>query len=569
MNPAPDTPASKVLIVEDEMIVQLHLQTIVSSMGHEVIGTAASADEAFAAAEMERPDLVLMDIHLAQGNDGVETARTLRERHDCAVVFITANADTATVARTAAVVPGGFVVKPFKGIEVRAAITTAIASHAHVQTMKDQARSLAALVGTGERAGVPERPGAARPPSARRHFGLDTRLLVYSHDTFGLGHLRRSLALIRRISDDHEGVSTLLVSGSPMAHRYALPARTDYVKLPAVRKVAHESYEARSLAMSDDGIHSMRSNLLLRTVQDFEPDVLLVDHSPTGMRGELQPALEWLSARGGCTRILGLRDIIDSPENVAAHWQKTGMQELLTRFFEHIVVYGHPIVFDTVREYGLSQALAARSHSMHYVVAPPEAAEGKPDDAALPLDASAPLVVVGIGGGDGGAETVILPYLQMLARHRAAVDFQTVVLMGPFVDSEMAEVLLAQAQGLPVVMRNFVPSPPQLFARAELIISTAGYNSTTEILAFGKRAILVPRVMHRKEQQIRAQRLHDLGLLRCLLAGDVTPERLFSEVRAALASPEQPLARAREQLRVPLDGAERFSQFCAGLTVGR
>ena len=69
-----------------------------------------------------------MDIHLADGCDGVETARVLREKYDCAVVFVTAYADDATVERTAEVVPAGYVMKPFTGEEIRAAIKTALAS---------------------------------------------------------------------------------------------------------------------------------------------------------------------------------------------------------------------------------------------------------------------------------------------------------------------------------------------------------------------------------------------------------------------------------------------------------
>ena len=71
----------RILIVEDEMVVQLHLTRIVEELGHEVVGTAADRDEAVELAAAERPELVLMDIHLASGSDGVETATQLVDKH--------------------------------------------------------------------------------------------------------------------------------------------------------------------------------------------------------------------------------------------------------------------------------------------------------------------------------------------------------------------------------------------------------------------------------------------------------------------------------------------------------
>ncbi len=667
----------KVLIVEDEMIVQLHLETIVSGLGHEVTGMAANTQEAFDAAESDTPDLVLMDVNLADGCDGVETARVLREKYDCAVVFVTAYADDATVERTAEVVPAGYVMKPFTGDEIRAAIKTALAGHKHLARAKEHARSLETLIGkpehavivtdrdgrvtfqnpqaatlradgattlgddvrnllrfssradaelfaqglrdadargnvalaefelvdhagaelsvtavidplvdragatsgfvlalkvsvnralSGAAAGLPGEDGVAGAsfPAEPRRFGEGTRLMVYSHDTLGLGHLRRSLCLIRQLVADHPGLSVLLVSGSPMAHRYPLPERTDYVKLPAVRKVAQEGYSARSLSMSDDGIRSMRANLILRTVRDYKPDVLLVDHSPTGMRGELLPTLEWLDEHPGCTRILGMRDIIDAPERVRESWAKGGMHDVLERHYDHVAVYGSRSVYDTVVEYGLPESVVAKTTYVDYVVAHSE--PGAEDEPAPEAD-ERPLVVVAVGGGDGGHDTIVEPFLAMLQEHKDEIPFRTEILLGPFFAQGVEQGLRASADGLPVSMKNFVPAPSRLFARSDLVISTAGYNSTSEILEHGKRAILIPRIMHRDEQLIRSKQMAELGLVTFLHPDDVTPQRLFETIRDMFANGE-PLTEARAKGVVPLDGAERFSAWCGGLTVG-
>jgi PAS domain S-box-containing protein len=656
--------ARRVLIVEDEMVVQLHLGRIVAELGHELVGTAMNTDEALEIAERESPELVLMDIHLADGDDGVETARKLVRGLDCAVIFVTAYADQMTLERTAEVGAAGYLVKPFTAPAVRAAISTAMGGHQRLQRARGQARALSTILDSlgdalfvldeqdkitfanpraseltgwplhetdgrellevvnlpvdGEKrtvlgmlaearrtrvkrthsgVSIRQRGGAertvdlgvepvqdegqtenggllvnlrdraprpagspARPRPEKRPFGKGTRILVYSHDTFGLGHLRRCLALIRTLCARQPEASALLVTGSPMVHRYPMPSGADYVKLPAIKKVESEQYEARTLHISGSAIRSMRSNLILHTLRDFDPNVLLVDHSPTGSKGELLPALEHLAERGGCTRILGLRDIIDEPRAVIELWQGTGVYDVLRQHYDHVAVYGNRAVYDPVREYDFPSDVARKTRFVDYVC-DRSASVG---DGAENGDGR-PVVAVTIGGGDGGGESLLLPFLEMLRRFRTTIDFRAEVLTGPFVAPELAHQLAALADGLPVTLRDFIPSTAALFRRAELVLATAGYNTTTDLLQHARRAVLVPRVLYRQEQLIRARRLAELGLVTCLAPDEATPERLFEAIR--VARQDEPLTRARAEGRVFLDGAEHFADFCGSLQV--
>ncbi|MGE3171350.1 MAG: response regulator [Planctomycetota bacterium] len=665
--PTPTGPAGRrILIVEDEMVVQLHLSRIVEELGYDVVGTAADRDEALEIAAQERPHLVLMDIHLASGTDGVDTASRLVEQLDCAVIFISAYADQATVERTEQVGAAGYLVKPFTQAQVRAAIATAFASHGRLQKEKDRTRSLTAMLqrmggavfvvdgdgritfanqsaaelcgwpvyktygrpfvevvgaaasaaelasamarardGDGSaaatievtdpagkvlvvdlametiededspgqglmlslrrrdrqreaKAAAPVAPAAPAIRTEKRAFGAGTRLLVYSHDTFGLGHLRRCTALIKSVCARYPAASVLLVTGSPMVHRYGMPHGSDYVKLPALVKVEAEQYEARSLQISGDSIRMLRSNLILHTVRDYRPNVLLVDHSPTGGKGELLPSLEWLRERGGCQRILGLRDVIDDPDAVVSLWQRTGIYDVLERHYDHVVVYGNREYYDPVTSYRLPASVAQRASFLNYVC--------NTDDGALDgaVPSSRPLVLVTIGGGDGGGETVIEPFLQMMQQFGDRLDFDAEVLTGPFVDPEVEQRLREMAEDLPVRLRNFVPSTAALMRRADLVIATAGYNTVTDVLSLARRAVLIPRVLYRQEQWIRAQRLAELGLVTCLHPESVTPAGLFAAVQEALQ--QEPLVQARAR-GLPLDGAARFADYCAGLQV--
>jgi PAS domain S-box-containing protein len=361
----------RILIVEDEFIVQLHLRKTVEEIGYDVCGVAASCDEALSVAAENQPDLVLMDIRIQGERDGIDTARELRERYNAGVVFVTAFADEETLERTEPVGALGYIVKPFTQPQVRAVLKTALAGHERLRRVESRERSLetalanmgeavimadtsghvtfmnapaSALTGWsdkdaeaqpldmvlggnsdgspqlkaaverlmaggsadhlddvivvrrdgshahvtgeieplddvgGERRGVivflrdraREREREDRLTEARlTSFGAGTRMLIYSHDTYGLGHLQRCLNLSRSLLEQHPGLSILLVTGSAAAHRFKLPPGLDYVKLPAVRKVAPEQYEARTLHMSDEGVQTLRKNLLLRTVRDY------------------------------------------------------------------------------------------------------------------------------------------------------------------------------------------------------------------------------------------------------------------------------------------------------------
>jgi DNA-binding NarL/FixJ family response regulator len=101
----------RVAIVEDEMMVAWSLRTMVEDLGYEMVGTFPRGEAALAAIAPDGVDIVLMDINLGGGMDGVETARRLRASGDVRILFISAYADPATRARVAAEVPGALLLR--------------------------------------------------------------------------------------------------------------------------------------------------------------------------------------------------------------------------------------------------------------------------------------------------------------------------------------------------------------------------------------------------------------------------------------------------------------------------
>ena len=120
----------RVLIVEHEPLTAATLATELGSLGYHVCGVATTPDDALAAVVREQPHVVLMDVHLPDGGDGIDTARHICLGRDTAIVFLTAQSDEATLARALEVSPFGFLVKPFRARELKVAIEVAVTKQA-------------------------------------------------------------------------------------------------------------------------------------------------------------------------------------------------------------------------------------------------------------------------------------------------------------------------------------------------------------------------------------------------------------------------------------------------------
>jgi CheY-like chemotaxis protein len=117
-------PSLRILIVEDEILIALELESLLQDAGHEVVGVAASSDEALGLGAESRPDLAFVDIHLADGPTGVEVARSLAREHGIMVLFMTANAKRIPDGFTDA---HGVIAKPYTERGVQQALDYVIA----------------------------------------------------------------------------------------------------------------------------------------------------------------------------------------------------------------------------------------------------------------------------------------------------------------------------------------------------------------------------------------------------------------------------------------------------------
>jgi two-component system, response regulator PdtaR len=117
----------RILIVEDEFLIAMECEWILTNAGYDVVGTAADEQQAVQLAERARPDLVLMDVRLARGGDGIEVAKSIRSRCGIRSLFVSAHEDPETQFRARAIDPMGWLVKPYSAGMLLEAVEKAIA----------------------------------------------------------------------------------------------------------------------------------------------------------------------------------------------------------------------------------------------------------------------------------------------------------------------------------------------------------------------------------------------------------------------------------------------------------
>src|ERR1051326_1621920 len=164
------------------------------------------------------------------------------------------------------------------------------------------------------------------------------RVLIYSHDTFGLGHLRRCRAIAHALVEADKDLSVLILSGSPIIGSFDFRARVDFVRVPGVIKLRNGEYTSLNLHIAIEETLEMRASIIQHTADIFDPDLFIVDKEPLGLRGEVGPTLELLRRRG-TPIVLGLRDVMDEPAQLGPEWSRKKAVPALKKYYDDIWVY--------------------------------------------------------------------------------------------------------------------------------------------------------------------------------------------------------------------------------------
>ena len=368
------------------------------------------------------------------------------------------------------------------------------------------------------------------------------RVMIYSQDGLGLGHMRRTNSIARQIFQARPDAGILTLSDSPLGQMFATEKNHDFLKLPSIFKAGPGDWRAVNLPMDFEEVLMMRQRIVRSTLLCFEPHLLLVDHMPHGAMGELLPALQAIKEfHMGTQVVLGLRDILDAPEVIEQRWRAEGAYEAMEEFYDQVLIYGMQDVHNVAEQYHFQPKVLNKTHYCGYVCTPVTgrySARARAQTLANTREGTRMILVMAGGGADAfPMMSAVLDALPLVLYHRPC---RMVMITGPFMPAEQRHKLETLSHGLPVRVRESVNDVLSYLEATDLVISMAGYNSTVEILRSGKPAILIPRTGPSAEQRTRAMLFAARKWVQYLDLSESNPARLAQAILLDLeATPEK------------------------------
>lgn len=396
------------------------------------------------------------------------------------------------------------------------------------------------------------------------------RIMMYSQDGFGLGHMRRTTSIARQLMAMNPDACILTLADSRLGQFFEPGEHQDYIKLPSIVKDGPGRWRGVSLPLPFADIHTMRKEIIRSAVTSFRPHVLLVDHMPHGAMGELLPALEELRRLGSDTQVvLGLRDILDAPETVRQRWEVEGAYEAIERYYDTVLVYGQQDVYDLAEQYGLGPSIARRVRYTGYVCTPD--LPRYPGRARAKYLANAPAdtkLLVAMAGGGADAYPMMRALIEALPAIQREQPAALAVVTGPFMPREQRRDLETRARATPGASVSMTVSDTLSYiAAADLVFAMCGYNTTMEILRSQTPAVLIPRSGPSAEQRTRARLFAERGWVGLVEPEELSDATIVAATLKALAGgvPARPkpdgLVRAAAELAAMLPSVAEPLQF--------
>lgn len=359
-------------------------------------------------------------------------------------------------------------------------------------------------------------------------------LLIYCQHSVGIGHLTRSFAIASALTARFK---VTFLNGGPVPDGIPVPAGVEVVDLPPLGM----STDGHAL-IGRDGIDDVasaqgrRRDAILRTFERVQPAVLLVELFPFGRKKfafELLPLLKAARARGPATVVVSsLRDILVSVRKDQQHHDDRAAW-LCRRYFDAVLVHADPRLARLEDTFRPRRALTTPVHYTGLVV---PALRPTP----VPRWSERP-ILVSAGGGIVG-----LPLFRCAIFAHSMLDARTApplrIIAGPFLpEDDWHELQELTATNPRITLERAVPDLIAEMRGAAVSLSQCGYNTALDIVRAGVPALVVPYGAEREdEQRNRAQRLQQLGVMRCLPAAEMTPTTLAAQLLQTLSFQPRP-----------------------------
>jgi predicted glycosyltransferase len=369
------------------------------------------------------------------------------------------------------------------------------------------------------------------------------KIIQYSQNVLGVGHLFRSLEIARALSA-HE---VILVTGGPPVET-ELPMHVREFCLPILQMDdAFKGLLTTEKNLTLDQVKEVRQKKLLALFEEERPDLFLVELFPFGrrmFRFELDPVVRALRGKrpAPCAIICSVRDILVEKKDHVRHEAK--VVKTLNRYFDQVLVHADPDLVEIRETFGPFDDITIPVDYTGYIAPQSSAAAGQRLRKQRDMDDGETLIVASAGGGNVGAP-LLAAVIRAFGRLKRA-NCRLQVFSGPFMDAQDFDGLKKMAPAKAQIDR-FTTDFGAYLAAADLSVSMGGYNTTMNILAARVPALLWPFSRNR-EQGLRARRLADRDLLTVLQDADLQPDRLAALMEHKLAQPNRP------DVRIDLNG---------------
>lgn len=351
-------------------------------------------------------------------------------------------------------------------------------------------------------------------------------LLLYCQHSLGMGHLVRSLSLVRALTRSFEVV---LLNGGRMPHDQPLPRGAHLVQLPPIGMDGDARLSSLDERYTLEAAQARRRELLLEAQAQWRPQVVVIELFPFGRKkfaGEILALIE--AARRGPAPALvvcSLRDILvaSRPDQQAFDDR---VADLANRHFDAVLVHADPSLARLEDSFRPRQPLRIPVHYSGFVSMP------RQREAAVVRERR---VVVSAGGGIVGEPL----FRAACSAHRSLwprLALPMTIVAGPFLPEPQWRSLEALAAGTPgLELRRSVPDLGGLMQRVTASVSQCGYNTAMDIVSSGVSALVVPFTTGAEDEQCnRARRLQALGAVRMLEPGNLDAAALAAEIEKLL-----------------------------------
>lgn len=344
------------------------------------------------------------------------------------------------------------------------------------------------------------------------------RIMYYTHNSIGLGHTFRALAVITAMRKHRPDIDFLVVSGTSVPELF-LRNRIEVIKLPSIKfHIDENTYFLGPRYLENcsvEEISDLRQKIIEDTFNMFRPDVLMVEHNMLGQRGEIIPLLlkKWRQIPQGNTFALVhiSRGILKNPSLIEAPFNDRRQRSesiYVGDLYDFIYVMEDRKVIDINRAYfGNRRSLKKKIQYMGKITVKTREELAPKDDTYRMLNGSGHEIILACLGRKRFAARIADLLLQAFYDLNLENRYRVFFVIDPYLEPEVKQQMIRRFSNGHAVFLDFLPNLVDIINTSSLVIGRAGYNTLSEVLLTDSKAILIPEEHGHQEQETRLDKV--------------------------------------------------------------